>query len=111
MGSIILADRGDENKIIEEEKQLWVYKVLLALGANEEVLGEAEDAEVREYLSALNLEIWNKYDGSIDILRGDKIVAQWKPPELILIKDKPKWYYEIHIQEWALPFQMENRGK
>jgi hypothetical protein len=114
--TIVLSDRGDERKIIEEEKQEWLVKVLLALGVNEGAL-DLEANELVQYLSMAGIEVWSNYDGSLDIFRFDgddnkKMVAQWKVPDLVLIKDTPKkWYYEIHINEWALPFQMEKRRR
>jgi hypothetical protein len=114
--TIVLADRGDQNKIIEEEKQEWLTKVLVALGVREEAFN-LDKSELVEYLSMAGIEVWSNHDGSLDIFRfdgkdGKKKVAQWKIPSLILIKDTPrKWYYEIHINEWALPFQMEKRRR
>jgi len=112
--TIILADRGDQNRVIAEEKREWLVNVLLALGVREEAL-ELGSHELVKYLSMAGIEVWSNCDGSLDIYRFDgednkKIVAQWKVPDLILIKDTPrKWYYEIHLNEWALPFQMKNR--
>jgi len=114
--TVVLADRGDERKIIEEEKQEWLTNVLLALGIREEAL-DLEATELVDYLAMAGIEVWSNYDGSLDIFRFDgednkKMVAQWKVPGLTLIKDTPrKWYYEIHINEWALPFQMEKRRR
>lgn len=114
--TIILADRGDQNKVIEEEKQEWLISVLLALGVRKEAL-DLDSHELVEYLSMAGIEVWNNHDGSLDVFRFDgednkKIVAQWKVPDLVLIKDTPrKWYYEIHLNEWALPFQMKNRRR
>jgi len=110
--TVILADRGDEQKVINEEKQEWLERVLIALGVKEEALSELDGMDLIEYLSMAEIEIWDKYDGTIDILRKEKVVAQWKVPVLVLIKDtSKKWYYEIHVSEWALPFQMQRRRK
>ena len=108
---IVLADRGEEQKVIEEEKQEWLIRVLLALGVKEEALNELQGSDLIDYLSMASIEVWSNYDGSIEVLRKDKVVAQWRVPELILIKSAPKWYYEIHLNEWALPFQMQRRRK
>jgi hypothetical protein len=55
--------------------------------------------------------VWDKVSGEVDILRKGKLVAQWKQPKLKLIKEAPgKYYYEIHLNEWALPFQMQSKN-
>lgn len=58
----------------------------------------------------------NLSDGSVTICRTDmssgheKIVGEWKYPKIILKKEgKNKCYYEIKLNEWALPFQMKER--
>lgn len=107
MSEIILANIEDVTDIVEEEKQNWIFKVLVALGAEEEAL---KNDDYRIYLMSLQLEVWsNLSDGTVDIFREGKMVGQWKPPKLIKRKDKES-YYEIHLNEWALPFQMR-RGK
>jgi hypothetical protein len=102
---IILADRGSEQKVIEEERQEWVVEVLVAMGIPSEAF-ELEDNELRNYLSTTGIEVWRGFDGSINIYEDDEIVAQWKVPKLVLIKETPKkWYYEIHIDAWARVLQ------
>lgn len=110
MSTIILADRRDEQKVINEEKEIWVYDVLVALGADEDILAEIEKKDMSEYLSILELEVWDKINGEIDIFRKKKLVAQWKQPKLKLIKKALECYYEIHLNEWALPFQMRPKN-
>lgn len=108
MSEIILVNTEDVTDTIQEEKSSWVNKVLVALGANEERLKEYD---AREYLMGLQLEVWNNLpDGTVDIHRDGKLVAQWKVPKLIKIKEeKNKYYYEIHLNEWALPFQIRRK--
>ena len=109
MSSIVLANKGSEQKIIEEEKAEWVFQVLLGLGVPEEILVELSYEEIINYLDSIGIEIFNSVE-EVEIIREDKIVAQWKSPKLILIKEGPKkYYYEIHLNEWALPFQMSWR--
>lgn len=100
----ILADRGDERKIIQEEKEEWLADVLLAMEIPKELF-DLNIEDMKEYLSTINVEIWENHDETLDIYKNDEIVAQWKKPKLILIKDKPRWYYEIHINAWARPLQ------
>ena len=112
MSAIILADRQDVQQIIDEEKEIWVYDVLVALGAAEDVLVSIKEEDMSQYLSLLEMEVWNVVGGSVDVFRKGKIVAQWKAPKLTLIKEgKDKYYYEIQLNEWALPFQMKKRGE
>lgn len=111
MSSIILADRCDLQNILKEEKKNWVYNVLVALGADKDILVSNKD--MSEYLSLLEIEVWNNIGtNAVDIFRKGKLVAQWKNPKFRLIKEeKNKYYYEIQLNEWALPFQMKRRIK
>jgi len=111
MSNIILVNRGEEQKVIKEEKEEWIYQVLMALGIAEEILVELNNEDLISYLTSLGIEIFDNYDESIDIYRNGKTVAQWKEPKLIMRKEDKQYYYEIHLDEWALPFQMEKRRK
>ncbi len=119
----ILADAGDERQVIEEERQAWLRRVLVALGADEEVISH-NTLEAKRHISGLLLDVETHPDGSVDIARleiqvvveegkekpletGRKLVAQWMPPKLVRVKDRPRDYYRIDLREWALPFQME----
>jgi hypothetical protein len=108
MIDFILINTEDLTDTVKEEKQLWLIKVLVALGAREDLLNEDDR---RDHLSSIGLEVWsNVKDDSIDIFRYNKLVAQWKTPKLIKVKEgKGKFYYEIHLNEWALPFQIKTR--
>lgn len=107
MSEIILVNIEDLTDTIEEEKTSWTFKVLKAFGAKEERLKEND---VKEYLISLKLEVWdNLSERTIDIFRDKKLVAQWKPPKLIRKRENDEYYYEIHLNEWALPFQMSRR--
>jgi hypothetical protein len=107
MSEIILVDKEDLTNTIEEEKQAWIMKVLTALGVNEKRL---KDDDVKEYLMGLQVEIWNNLSaGNIDIFKNGKIVAQWKAPKLIRRKEGTDEHYEVHLNEWAQPFQMQRR--
>jgi hypothetical protein len=102
---LVLADRGDEQKVIEEERQEWLNEVLLALDVPVKAF-ELEIDEFRDYLNSVEIEIWQNADGTLDVYKDSEIVAQWKEPKLVLIKETPKkWYYEIHIDAWARPLQ------
>ena len=106
MSEIILVNTEDLTDTIEEEKSLWVNKVLVALGANKDRL---QDDDIKEYLMSIRLEVWsNLSEGTVDIYRDGKLVGQWKVPKLIRRKEK-EYYYEIHLNEWALPFQVKRR--
>jgi hypothetical protein len=109
--TVILCNRGDEREVIEEARTEWLHEVLVALGVDESVFGDDIDKnEAREYLMSRDLEVWTHVDGSLNILRKDKVVAQWKAPKLTLRKEKSnEWYYEVKLEEWALPFQMSKR--
>ena len=110
MSNTILADKGDEQKIIAEEKEEWLYQVLMGLGVAEELIVDLNNEDLISYLTTLEIEIFDKYDDTIDIFRKDKIVAQWKKPKLTLVREgKNKYYYEIKLNEWALPFQMKGK--
>jgi hypothetical protein len=105
---LVLADRGDEQNVIEEERQEWLNEVLVALEVPVQAF-ELELEELRDYLASVEIEIWSHANGTLDIYKNDEIVAQWKEPRLVLIKETPKkWYYEIHIDAWARPLQELN---
>lgn len=110
--SVILCNRGDEYKVIAEEQQEWIHKVLVALGVDESILSnDYDDIKVREHLDVRSIEVWKDItNNTVDILRNEKVVAQWKQPKLTLVKEgKNDWYYEIQLNEWALPFQMQRK--
>jgi len=120
---IILADRQDEINVVEEEKQAWLQKVLVALGADVDKINE-NTITAKNHVSSLGLDVILKSEGEIDIMRYDNeqvgetivetegyLVAQWFKPRYILKKEDNNWFYEIHIEEWALPFQMTNLGE
>lgn len=116
---IILADRTDELPAVEEERQAWLQKVLVALGADKDIIKD-NTIGAKNHIESLGLDVVLKRD-EIDIFRyefeeidgrfveKDKyLVAQWFEPKFILKTDGKDKYYEIHIDEWALPFQMQN---
>lgn len=121
----IMVDVGDERKVIAEERQNWIRRVLVALGADETIISK-NTLKAKRHVSQLGLDVETHPDGSVDIARlelsyvktpgeedkeipietGRRLVAQWMPPQLVRIKEKPKDYYIITLREWALPFQM-----
>jgi hypothetical protein len=113
MSNVILADIEDHQKIIKEEKEEWIYQVLVALGVPESLIVDSSNEEIIGYLTAVEIEVFDHLGkDSVEISRAGKVVAEWKPPKLMRkIGDDGKHYYEIHFNEWALPFQMSRRGK
>lgn len=102
---IVLADRGDEQNVIEEERQEWLSEVLLALDVPVDAF-KLDIDDMRRYLASIEIEVWDNSDGTLDVYKGEDIVAQWKEPRMVLIKETPKkWYYEIHLNSWARPLQ------
>jgi hypothetical protein len=107
----VLCDREDANKVIEQMRIEWLHEVLPAFNVPKTIFDEDFGGnEARNMLIALDLEVWQNSDGTVDIYRKKKLVAQWKQPTMTLIKDNKGFYYEIKINEWALPFQMK-RGE
>jgi hypothetical protein len=119
---IILADKQDEMNVVDEERQIWLQKVLIALGADSEIIKD-NTIGAKNHISSLGLDVVLKPDGEIDIMRyeyeqiGEEsvekeeyLVAQWFKPKYILKEKDNNKFYEIHIEEWALPFQMANLG-
>lgn len=112
MSNIILASRGDEQKVVAEEKEEWIYQVLLALGIEEEILVELSNREIVDFLNTSGIEVIdNLGEESVKISKNDNLVAEWKAPKFILKKENNEYYYEIHLNEWALPFQMSRKGE
>jgi len=123
----ILASIGDERRIIDEERQDWLYRVLKAFGADEKIISQ-DTLEAKRHVSQLGLDVVGGHDGSITIYRFElalamvpegtsmkeitmetnrQLVAQWLPPKLVRIREASGDHYRIVLQEWALPFQME----
>ena len=125
----ILADVGDEREVIEEERQNWLHRVLVALGADEEIISK-NTMEAKRHLAELDLIIWRHVNGTIKIYRPQyawvetpgelegsvvetpiesdkKLLAEWSSPTLIRVKEgNGRQHYRITLCEWALPFQM-----
>jgi len=121
--TIILADIGGEQKAIEEERQEWLQRVLVALGADKEIISQ-NTLEAKQHVSQLGLSVENHVDGTLEIFRLEiavvyqpsegkevpvetkrKTVAQWLPPKIIRIREASGDHHRIILQEWALPFQ------
>ena len=102
--TILLVDRGDECKVIEQEKNKWVAKNLVALGINE---AAQKSDNSNEYLASLGVEVWQNTKGEVDISRNKKIVAQWKEPQIVLIKENGGLYYKVSLNEWSLLFPVK----
>lgn len=111
MSQAILCNRGDEHDIIEEERSIWIRDVLIAIGVDPEIIDDDDRMVLKHYLDAHAIDVWqNLEDGSATIHRDDKLIGEWKYPKLTLKKEaRNKWYYEIKLNEWALPFQMKER--
>lgn len=111
MSQVILCNRGDEHEIIEEEKVIWIRDVLVAIGVPEDIVDDEDKMTLKHYLDAHMIDVWqNLEDGSATVHRDDKLIGEWKYPKLTLKQEgKGKWFYEIKLQEWALPFQMKER--
>lgn len=104
--SKLLAAKGNENKVITEEREEWVYQVLVALGISEDVIIELSNQELVSHLKTANIEVIDNFEkNSIEIFKKSKLVAEWKEPKLILKRENNKYHYEIHTDAWALPFQ------
>lgn len=108
---VILCNRGDEHEIIEEEKVIWIRDVLMAIGVPESIIEDEDGMVLKHYLDAHAIDVWqNLEDGSAVIQRDDKLIGEWKYPKLTLKQEaRNKWYYEIRLNEWAVPFQMKER--
>jgi hypothetical protein len=104
----LLVDRGDDIEILEKEQQNWLQEVLIALGANKDIIGEPT-LEAKTHLNELEIQVWKNFNNTIDIYKKDKLVAQWKLPQYKIIKEGQKMYYEIKINEWAQPFQLRRK--
>jgi hypothetical protein len=123
----ILVNVGDERRVIDEERQDWLRRVLVAFGADKEAIS-GNTMEARRHVSQLGLDVVKGHDGSIDIHRFElavvavpdgkgtrevavetnrQLVAQWMPPKMVRVREASGDHYRIALQEWALPFQME----
>lgn len=125
----ILADVGDEQEVIAEERQNWLHRVLIALGADKEIIS-SNTMGAKRHLAELDLIVWRHVDGMIRIYRPQyawvempgelegsvteapietdkKLLAEWRPPTLIKVREgNGRQHYRITLREWALPFQM-----
>lgn len=109
MNNIILVNKEDLFETIEEEKSIWVFEVLVALGIEEDKLANLSDWDLKIFLAQNEIEIWGKPKGEVDILRSDKLVAQWKEPKFVVKSDEEGKFYEVKLNHWALPFQVKKK--
>lgn len=107
MSVVILADKGDEQKIIAEEKAEWVFQELLAILIDfniepkvaEEMLVELANDELISYFTSLEVEIFNYAGGSVDIIKKGKTIAQWKIPKMTMRVEKNKGVLKDRIED------------
>ena len=103
MKYIILASRGDESDVINEEKTHWVNSTLISLGVDKKIIEDIEEIDridYMQYLQGLDFDVYDNYDGTVDIHKGEKIVAKWNKPTFTLVKEDGNLYYEIEIDVW-----------
>jgi hypothetical protein len=127
--TVMLVDIGDERQAIEEERQKWLRRVLVALGADEDIIS-SNTMEAKRHLAGMDIVVWrNAAEGTVRIYRpqyvrldvpdeeagvaavpvevSQKLVAEWLPPKMVRIKEGGgRQHYRITLREWALPFQM-----
>lgn len=123
----ILVDVGDEQQVIDEERQNWLHRVLVALGADEQIISE-NTMEAKRHLGELDIVVWRYADGSLRVFRpqyevfqteveagtqqvpievGQKLLAEWLPPKLVRVREGGgREHYRVTLREWALPLQM-----
>lgn len=123
----ILVDVGDEQQVIDEERQNWLRRVLVALGADEQTIA-GNTMEAKRHLGELDLIVWRYADGSLRVLRprykvveveeesgiqqvpvesDQKLLAEWLPPKLVRVREGGgREHYRVTLREWALPLQM-----
>lgn len=120
MSKVLLCNISDAHNMVEEEKLLWTFDVLEALGVPEEVY-EAEDINDFRYdMDELGIEVEYITNGCVNIYRKhwldgpteeqsgwlpvqeEHLVAQWKEPTYHRKIDDKGVYYEIHLNEWSV---------
>jgi hypothetical protein len=119
MSTIILADKGDEQKIIEEEKAEWVFQELLAILIDfniepkvaEEMVVELDNSELITYLTSLEVEIFDSTEGSVEIVKKGKTIAQWKRPKLTMRVEKNKGATKDRANDKKILKDLRNRKK
>jgi hypothetical protein len=119
MSTIILADKGDEQKIIEEEKAEWVFQELLAVLIDfniepkvaEEMVVELSNSELITYLTSLEVEIFDSTNGSVEIAKKGKTIAQWKHPKLTMRVEKNKGASKDRANDKKILKDLRNRKK
>lgn len=121
MSNVILCNISDANNIIKEERENWIYNVLVMLNVTEEILDSVPNVDkYRYHMYELGIEVELQSNGNIDIYKKqpymdqageitdwlpptkDHLVAQWKEPTRVKKVEGKNVYYEIHLNEWSI---------
>tara|TARA_R110002020_G_scaffold50716_9_gene143397 strand:+ start:120197 stop:120535 length:339 start_codon:yes stop_codon:yes gene_type:complete len=100
----LLTDRFGYNEPISELRDSWVYGVLEAMGLDLEILEEATDDIVTEYLLENRIDVVDYPDlGAVRISADREVAAEWAGPEFkLMIDDDSSFYYQVTIEHWSI---------
>lgn len=100
---ILLCDIKDYNETIADLRHEWLIEVLLRLGLEEDHIVEPIPRETQKALALNKIEVYDSNSSDkLDIYYDGEMIAQWKDPKRIRIREKDgKEYYQVHLNFWA----------
>ena len=101
----LLANRYDYREAVKEQRSLWLFSLLDALELDIEILEEAPDDVITDYLFENQVEILDYPDiGAIKVIEAKEVIGEWAGPDFILKIDKEsgQMYYEISLEFWSI---------
>lgn len=110
MKQIILLNKEENTHIVEEEeKQKFLYQVLLSMGIpisevwqENTTLSITQKVQLRAMLKSFDVEVLDDFNGHMQIYVANEKIAEWNKPLYVLKTDlreldpKKRLYYEMH---------------
>jgi len=99
----VLCNIEDYNEVVDNLRYEWISDVLLNLGIEEEHILNPTPRITREHLLMNKVELYDSSSsGKVDIYFDQELIAQWKDPKRIRIREKDgEEYYQIHLNCWS----------
>ena len=98
----ILADRTGYQKVVAEQKNIWISEILEALGVDDDFFDLPIDYQ-RDLLIENEIQIirYPDIDACMVIFEGN-VIGEWLGPSLRLVEDDQGLYFEITLESWSI---------